>query len=167
MKVIHYLVATLVLSALAVDIGFAEHSGRDGKRAPGTTARIMSSMASGHALHQHQDRIGGAATNAVGLAVGNGGTVGRIDAGHTRLDAVDPGAGTAHAVPGAGTAHAVPGAGSAAIVHSVPPPIGTAHGAAGINGTGVVRPGSGPAAIGGAGIKSASINGTTIRAKHY
>jgi hypothetical protein len=57
---------------------------------------------------------------------------------------------------------------NAGIVHSQPaaptPPV--AAGGSHITGTGLVRPGSGPGAIGGAAKNVASINGTTVRARH-
>jgi hypothetical protein len=143
-------------------------------------------MALGHAHNRQQPPAAqgsvrpATTTNAVGLADHNGSAVGRIDAGHGHPNAIaaagagrapdsNPGAGrTADAAAGgAGGAHGVPGPSSSAVAHGVRP---TADNAGlrpiGINGTGVIRLGSGPAIIGGASNKSASINGTSVRAKH-
>jgi len=146
----------VALIALAPDIGRAEpHAGRHPPASP--AARVMAAMASGHARSHHQGPhphdSGHVQVNAVGLAVRTVPVAGHGDAGRTPVEAS-----ITRVLPAAAPA--------SAIAHATPPPsAGTVHRPVGLTGTGVVRPGAGPATIGGAGVRSASVNGTAVRAK--
>jgi len=155
-RIIQCLAATLALVALPPDLGRAEqHTGK--RPAASLTARVMASMASGHARSRHQEPrphgSGSVQVNAVGVAVRTVAVAGHDDAGRTPADASTT---RVHAAttPVPAIAHAAAAASAGPVHHSV-----------GVTGTGVVRLGAGPATIGGAGIRSASINGTAVRAK--
>lgn len=194
-KVIHYLLAMIAFGALAVDAGFAERPGLP-KRPPiaglakksnaastvGPPRNGIAASASGHARNRRQDfglqAIGGPARNAIGLRVKNDTTAGGRGPGPAasgvttmHLPTVDtPGTGrptSGRAAIARPAAPAVGGMASVSLLNAAPGPGGNAAGIrGGISGTGVVRIGSGPAVLGGPTVKSASINGTSMRLKH-
>jgi len=150
------LAALLALITLTPDAGRAEpHADRH--PAGGPAAQVMAAMASGHARSRrpepHRQGSGHVQLNAIGLAVRTVPVGGHGDAGRTPVEA-----GTIRVLPAAQPAPAIAHA-------TVPPSAGIVHRPAGITGTGVVRPGAGPATIGGAGVRSTSVNGTAVRVK--
>ena len=152
MRIIRRPLGTLLLSIVpaivAPDIGRAEEAGHAGKRpAESVAARVVSGMAAGHARNRHHEPQphGRPPINAVGLPAGAGPTPGPRDA--------------------AGRIQVVPAAPPAAAVRRVMPPPSPLHRATGLNGTGVIHPGSGPATIGGAGSRSTGVNGTQLQKK--
>jgi hypothetical protein len=103
----------------------------------------------------------GPARNAIGLRLFNPAVGKPIDAPRPL-----PPPATASALPKNGPIGVTPSAVGGAVVHpTVAPPSVTGQ-VAGINGTGLIRPGTGPATIGGAARNATGINGTSFRPKH-
>jgi hypothetical protein len=171
----HALAATM-LALFATDAGLAQQAGSEPKKPAAARAgkKTIAASASGHARDRHRETglqaIAGPSTNAVGQTAKSAAPAPGPDAG-SRTDSQNAASVATRTAPGT----AVPAVATPTPVAVVAPVVAAsnparavvdlkAHGA--INGTGMLRLGTGPAAVGGPAPKSASVNGTSLRPKH-